>query len=135
MMLQVIYVIIALFGFNNWRKDTKKELKVSKLSKKEWFFYFPSALILCIFTFLILKLLQGELPILDALTNGFAILATYLAAKKKLDNWLIWIPVNMLTIYMVYSRGMPFYSVLYFCYLLFAVIGFFQWNKSLKAPN
>lgn len=133
--LQAIYVLISIYGFITWKKYSKKQLHVSRLKYWEWFTYIIAALFICTLTFFILKSLQGELLVLDALTNGFAIVATYLAAKKKIDNWLIWIPVNVLTIFMMLTKGMPFYAVLYLCYGLFAILGFMQWNKTLKAQN
>ena len=135
MFLQAIYVIISMYGLYSWKHFLKKELRISKLEPREWIFYLIVALILCAITFFILQALQGELPILDALTNGFAIVATYLAARKKIDNWLIWIPVNIVTIYMMLNREMPFYAILYLCYGLFAIVGFIQWKKNLVSQN
>lgn len=135
MSLQVVYVVLAIFGFYKWKMKRADPLKVSKLSFPSLMGYLCLALVICGITFLILKKLQGELPVLDALTNGFAIVATYLAAKKKIENWFIWIPVNALTVYMMLDRAMPFYAVLYLCYGLFAILGYMQWKKSMNTPQ
>lgn len=132
MSLQVIYVVLAIFGFYKWKIKSSDSLSVSQLRLSALLAYLSFAVVLCGITFFILKKLQGELPVLDAITNGFAIVATYLAAKKKIENWFIWIPVNALTVYMMIDRGMSFYAVLYLAYGLFAILGYIQWKKSMN---
>jgi nicotinamide mononucleotide transporter len=135
MFLQIIYIIISLYGIYSWRKNTAKILLISKLSVNEWFKFIFLGLIIAGFSFIILIMLQGAMPILDALTNGFALVATYLAAKKKLGNWIVWVPVNALTIYMMFSKDMHFYAVLYLLYGLFAILGFYQWQKTFESQT
>jgi nicotinamide mononucleotide transporter len=135
MFLQFIYIIISVYGFYNWRKGETKSLLITKLIAYEWFMFLFLALIISGLSFFVLIQLQGALPILDAFTNGFAIIATYLAAKKKLGNWIIWIPVNILTVYMMLAKDMPFYAILYACYGIFAILGYLQWQKVFKAQD
>ena len=135
MSLQFIYVVISLYGWVTWKKNNTSSLKVSKLKPLALVFYLGIGVILSYLSFLLLTSLGGELPILDAITNGFAITATFLAARKRIDNWILWVPINILTVYMMLDRGMPFYGVLYTCYGIFAIVGYIQWKKNLVLTN
>lgn len=133
--LQVIYVMISFYGWFFWKKNNYDDVKVSKLKLNGYIFYLLFALSLTGLTYFILSKLDSELPILDSITNGFAITATLMAARKKIDNWIFWVPINILTVYMMWDREMPFYAILYMCYGLFAIVGYFQWKKNLAINN
>lgn len=131
--LQMIYAILAIYGWYTWRKNSHSNLEVSKLSIFQYITSILGGVGLSLLSYYLLKNLGSSLPVLDGITNGFAIVATILAARKKIENWMFWIPINATTIWMMLVKGMPFYAVLYLCYLLFAILGYFQWKKSLKA--
>ena len=131
--LQLIYAILAIYGWYSWRKNTHSHLKISKLSNFQYITAILGGVSISLLSFYLLKSLESSLPVLDGITNGFAIVATILAARKKIENWIFWIPINATTIWMMLLKGMPFYAVLYFCYMMFAILGYFQWKKALRS--
>ena len=134
MFLQFLYVIIAIYGWLTWTKNKKNItiITISKVSKNGYFLYLSLSTLLCLLSYLILIKLNGDVILLDALSNGFAITATIMTAQKKLENWLLWIPVNFLTMYIMYLKDMPFYMLLYFFYAAFAILGYIQWLATFK---
>jgi nicotinamide mononucleotide transporter len=77
------------------------------------------------------KISNVSLPYLDATLTGFSIWGTYLAAKKKIENWLVWIFADILYIGVYMYKGMNGTAVLYAVFLLFAFRGFYAWRKKL----
>ena len=73
-----------------------------------------------------------SLPFLDATLTGFSIWGTYLAAKMKIENWLVWIFVNILYIGVYIYKGMNGTAILYTVFLVFAFRGFYAWRKKLS---
>jgi nicotinamide mononucleotide transporter len=71
-------------------------------------------------------------PYLDATLTGFSIWGTYLAAKMKIENWLVWIFVNIIYIGIYLHKGMNGTAILYFIFLIFAFSGFYTWKKKLS---
>lgn len=134
MLLQILYIIIAIYGWLSWNKNDSNipSISISKISSKEYFLYIGLSTLLCLLSYFILKKLNGDVILLDALSNGFAITATIMTVRKKLENWLLWIPVNLLTIYIMYLKEMPFYMLLYFVYAAFAALGYYQWLHTFK---
>lgn len=130
--LQIIYAILAVYGWWKWRRGSQKDITISKLSSFQYIAAILGAISISFLSYFILSSIGSSLPVLDSTTNGFAIIATFLAARKKIENWLFWIPINAITILMMLFKGMPFYAVLYFCYGVFALIGYYQWQASMK---
>lgn len=130
--LQFIYVILAIYGWWQWTKKNNQAIVVEKLNPLDYYKVFIAGAFISVIFYFILKELKSTIPALDAISNGFSIVATYLSARKKIENWLLWIPINILISYMMYIKGMPFYLVLYICYVAFAILGYFEWRKTLK---
>lgn len=131
--LQFFYVGVSIYGLFTWSKNTNSEsLAISYSSFKLFLQIIAVGSLLTLLFYFLLHYFGGSFPFWDALTNGFGITTTYLTARKKIENWLFWIIIDAILSYILYLKGMPFYSALYFIYLLFAIYGFFQWKMSLK---
>jgi nicotinamide mononucleotide transporter len=130
--LQLAYAILTLYGWLKWQKNSHNNFTITKLSNFQYTIAISSAISISLLSYVVLSMINSSLPVLDAITNGFAIVATFLAARKKIDNWLFWIPINAVTIFMMLHKEMPFYALLYLCYGVFAIIGYYQWYASLK---
>lgn len=131
MSLQIAYVFISIFGWYNWTKNKTQVFKVSKMNSNKIIQAILVGLFLSFIFYFPLKYFNGSFPKVDALTNGFAISATYLAAKKKIENWCFWVPIDIVISGMMFNKGMYFYMVLYLCYSIFAIFGYIQWKKQL----
>ncbi|MFT6976050.1 MAG: nicotinamide mononucleotide transporter, partial [Bermanella sp.] len=72
------------------------------------------------------------MPYLDSFTTWGAVITTYMVAKKVLENWIYWIVINTLAIYLYVDRELYLTSALMASYVVLSVVGFNAWNKSLK---
>lgn len=68
-------------------------------------------------------------PYLDACISIFGLLATYLTSEKQIENWTIWIFVNLMSIVLFAEQKLFLSTYLYVAYLLLSIIGLIQWNK------
>lgn len=68
-------------------------------------------------------------PYLDSLTTWSAVWATFLVARKVLENWLYWFLIDALSVYLYFSRGLPLTALLFCFYLVLIPIGFLAWSK------
>lgn len=69
---------------------------------------------------------DARLPILDAFTTVFALIATWLMVNYVHENWLYWIVIDGIAIFLYAFRRMYLGAVLYFIYLLMAIDGYFE---------
>ncbi len=140
--LQFFYLAISFYGLSLWKKS-KKEVEVLDLEEKDSlqvsyssfpFFtkVFALGVLLSVILYFGLVKLGSTYPFWDALTTGFGITTTYLTAKKKIDNWIFWIIIDVILSIIMYLKGWHFYSGLYAVYVLFAAFGWWQWNNTYK---
>ena len=72
------------------------------------------------------------MPIVDSFTTVFAIIATYMVTKKVLENWLYWIIIDTVSVYLYFSKDLHLTSLLFITYTIIAVFGYFIWIKQAK---
>ena len=105
--INIYYVAMSYFGWISWSNEKDNEpLQISHVPKKQLqSFILIGFLVTLILAFLAEYLTDGELAHFDAFTTTFAIIATYMVVKKQLENWLIWIIVDLV------ASGMYFYRL------------------------
>ena len=133
--LQIFYIVIALFGWYYWLYGGKvqKEIKVSRLKKEDAWIYIVSAIFAAIiFGYLFKRYTEDPLPWLDAATSVCGIITTYLMAKKIIENWLIWIANDVVVVWMCYYQKLYIFTILYLVFIILAVYGWKEWRKELK---
>ena len=133
--LQVFFVGMALYGWMSWtRSATQGELPVG-LWPLRW--HLAAAVIVTALAFAIARVLAAETkaawPLLDSLTTGFSLLATWLAARAKLENWLYWIVIDGVLVFLFYVQDMPYLALLNVLFIGIAAGGFVAWRRRFHA--
>ena len=130
--LQIFYLFMAFYGHYNWNKKDQS-LQISEWSISKHLFIL---IVAAIFTFLIgfyfATYTHAKMPIIDSFTTVFAVLATYLVIKKILGNWLYWIVIDTVSVYLYFSRDLHLTSLLFIAYTIIAIFGYFSWIKKMK---
>ena len=72
-------------------------------------------------------------PMIDAGIAGASIAAQILLARRRIENWVLWILVDMVAIFLFWSRGLPYTSGLYALFLLLSIAGLIGWRRALRA--
>lgn len=71
----------------------------------------------------------------DSTTTVLNFFAQFLQAKKRMENWVGWMIVNLLGIHIYLVKGAPIYAVQYAFFLVLGLYGWWKWNQSLKQTN
>jgi len=79
------------------------------------------------------KYTDASLPYWDATATALSFAAQWMIAKKKIENWLLWIIVNIMYVGIYLYKGLFLYTILFAIYLLLAIMGWREWKKSLAA--
>ena len=140
--LQFFYLALSIYGLFQWSKHTDEDdlslkeydttLKIEFSSFKFLMYNIIVGVLLSFILYIGLVYFKSTFPFWDAITSGFGIIATYMTVKKKIDNWIIWIVIDIILSIILYLKGMPFYSILYIVYVGFATLGFYNWNKEMN---
>ena len=72
----------------------------------------------------------SALPRLDAALVATSLIAQWMMTRKLLENWVLWIAVDIVYIPLFVTRGLQLTAILYAVFLVLAIIGLVQWKKS-----
>ena len=132
--LQIFYLAMAAYGWYQWRRGgaNHQGVEVSTWPMRK---HAVSGLV--VFTLVLVSggLLQrfsdAALPFADAFTTWGAVVATWMVARKILENWIYWFVIDAVSVYLYVSRELYFTSVLFVAYLVMIVFGYRSWKRSM----
>lgn len=134
--LQIFYVIMGFAGLYFWlfRNAPGTSLRVSSMPLMHHVAAIAIAAAVSVpLAYLLGRFTDAAFSYLDTLTTLLSLWATWLLVRKVLENWLFWIAIDVVYVYLYAMRGGDLIAVLYAVYLLVAVWGFFRWRKSKSA--
>ena len=129
--LQIFYLIMAIIGYLTWNKKSKEKIKEWS-EFKHLIIIVLGALFSFIMGFYFFTYTESAMPIIDSITTTFSIIATYMVVKKVLGNWLYWIVIDLLSVYMYFYRDLHLTSLLFVAYATVAVFGYISWSYRIK---
>ncbi|MAV66420.1 MAG: nicotinamide mononucleotide transporter [Flavobacteriaceae bacterium] len=137
MMVNLFYTLMSIYGWWNWSRKENDivTVKISKFSFND----LPKASLIFFFIVFISYFLHdyfntelGAYASLDIFTSGIFVTAMWLMANKKLENWVLWIIGNVITIPLYFGSDKIILSVQYIIFTILAIQGYIQWKKSLS---
>lgn len=132
--LQFYYIFVSIYGWYYWMRGKSKYEKVLHISKVNrmqvfWLAIFTMAIFYPL-GFLLDNFTDSAVPYWDALTTAMSISATWMLARKILEQWLVWIVVDAISVILYIEKELYPTAMLFIFYTGLAVIGYLQWIKS-----
>ena len=130
--LQIFYIAMAFYGWSQWRvsEDNSTKLLVRTWKVSNHVKAILSIIILSIISgYFLEKYTNAALPFIDGLTTWGAIIATYMVAKRLLENWIYWFVIDSISIFLFMSRGLFLTALLFFVYLIIIYFGYKSWTN------
>ena len=136
--LQVYYLAMAVYGWWHWRYGTGAgdTLPISRWSGRQ-----HAAAIAGIVTAsrasgaLLASHTSAALPYLDSFTTWGSILTTWMVARKILENWLYWLVIDSVSIYLYLDRALYLTALLFAAYVVIVLFGYRQWLIHYRAQS
>ncbi len=134
MKLQAVFFGALAYGWWHWTHggpQREARILVTRLDANGWFFAVGAGLSgTALWGWYLAAHTDAAMPYRDAFISSFSIVAQWLQARKKLENWLGWILVNATAVPVYWLGGMHWFSVLYFLFLLMALGGYREWRRA-----
>ena len=131
-LLQVFYLCMGFYGLSQWTKtiNNNQNTYVDLWSIGNHIFAISLVIVLSFLSGILLSnFSNAALPFIDAFTTWGAIVASYMVAKKILENWIYWFVIDFISVFIFASRGLYFTSALFVTYLVIIYFGYKSWNK------
>jgi nicotinamide mononucleotide transporter len=132
--LQFVFIAVSIWGWYQWLHGgaAHRVLPVSSLSVRGRLWsalaWFSGFILISVF----LKTFTGtDVPYIDGFLTAGSLLGQLLLSRKKMENWHVWIAVDVLYIGLYVYKNLMLTAVLYALFVVLAVIGLRAWQTSL----
>jgi len=132
--LQIYFLGTGIYGWYYWlRKKERKEKPVTSLNTKEYAWTILATLILSGLLGLFLqKYTSSKVPYIDGFCTAVSFMAQLLMTRKILQNWALWIFVDICYVPLYIYKSLYVTAILYIIFLVLAIIGYIDWYKEYR---
>ena len=135
--MQAYYIAAGLYGLAAWLLGHKRTEKPLKIGHTPLRFVVPlvavyGALHVAIY-FVLVRFTDSTVPFWDAMTTAMSMVAMWLLSRKYIEQWLVWLVVDAITVGLYIYKGIPFTAGLYTLYTALAVVGYLRWKREIAA--
>ena len=132
-LINVFYFIMSVYGWFKWaNKKGSTQLKITRNSNQENLLSLFAVSILWMILFLVLtNFTTSNVPIIDSFTTAVFFVGMWLMAFKKIENWIVLIIGNLVSIPLYWYKELYLTALLYIFLTIIAVLGFIAWRKKL----
>jgi len=115
------------------KKENSPQIKIINTTSRQWLGICLSVIILTGILYFIMKnYTNASNPFWDGLVSAGSIVATWMLAQKIIEQWLLWIVIDGISIGLFIYKNLNLTAILFFVYTILAIIGYFQWKKQLE---
>ena len=133
--LNVFYFGMAIYGWYVWssEKGLGDTIPVTTWVARTHVIALCSIAVLVLLSgFLLSNYTDAAFPYIDSATTFAAIWATFLVARKVLENWWYWLVIDVVSIFIYWARGLELTSLLFALYVVMIPFGLISWSKSMR---
>jgi nicotinamide mononucleotide transporter len=135
--LQLFYIAIAGYGWYSWRAGPAEAQAARPVTRLAVVWHLCAVVAIALLSALTGRMTgaaeaAGAVPYVDALVAWGSVFATWLVARKVLENWLYWIALDLCAAALYWSQGLHATAALFVLYSAIAVQGYRSWRSSLR---
>lgn len=129
--LQLVFIVTSVWGWYEWlRGPGGGQLAVHRLARAGWLWSAVAWLLGFVVLAAFLKnFTNTDVPHADGFLTAGSLLGTWLLARKKIENWHVWLAVDVLYVGLYVYKGLMLTAILYAVYVVLAAIGLRAWNN------
>ena len=136
--MEFYYLSMTVYGYWKWVRGSvsKESLPISHFPKR---LVLPWLLLIAavwgVIYWLLITFTNSNVPLADSFTTALSIVGIWALAHKYLEQWFIWIAVDVVTCALYFYKDIPFKASLYGLYVVIAVFGYFKWKKLMQKQS
>ena len=137
MMINFYYAVMSVYGWYHWtrKKDDIFEFPISRMNtyeKKVSIMLFIGTVIFVIAVYTFFDKFTHWTSYVDTVVTGIFFVGMWLMARRKIENWILWIIGDIISIPMYFYKGYSFTSIQYLIFTIIAVFGYLEWKRTLQ---
>jgi nicotinamide mononucleotide transporter len=138
--LQAVFIVASIWGWYEWLRgkgvDKDGELRplvVTRLGRAGWTWSLAGWLLAAVaLAWFLHAYTDTDVPRMDGFLTAGSLLGTLLAGRKKVENWHVWIAVDLLYVGLYVYKGLHLTAVLYGLFVIMAALGLRTWARAAR---
>jgi nicotinamide mononucleotide transporter len=132
--LQVYFMAMNFYGWYFWNKKpaTEEKAPVFRISMREIIYSVIATIVFTVFLGSVLKYTSASFPYLDSFCAACSLVGQVFLARKVLENWLIWIFVDIIYLPIYILKHLDVTAMMYGLYIFIAIWGYFDWRREYR---
>ena len=137
-LLQIFYLVMAVYGFIDWRKGRTSSGDIA-IRSWTWRQHLLAAALVVGATalngWLLTSNTHAVAPYVDSFVTWGSVVTTWMVARRVIENWLYWIVVDAVAAWLYFNQGLLATTLLFIIYLGIVVRGYFAWRREQAAQR
>ena len=135
--INIYYLLAAVYGWWVWKYGNKEkqgeELPITRMPRGKWKMAAAMYLVFqLLIAWILIRYTDSNVPWCDAFTTALSMVAMWMLARKYLEQWLVWIIVDVVSVALYLYKGLFFTAGLYALYAIIAVYGYWNWKNMME---
>ncbi|MFG6475252.1 nicotinamide riboside transporter PnuC [Microbacterium sp. P06] len=135
--LQLVYLGFAVHGWLHWARGVEQDRLYVARTPLRWIPLLVGAGVVggAVLWWALATFTDSPLPLADAATTAGSLVAQYLLNRKRIENWYVWIGVDIALVWLALASGLTITAVLYVVFIGLCVYGLLSWRRIEKATG
>lgn len=133
--MQLYYVVAGIYGLCVWLRGTKRTEKVVNIqyTPTKWIIQLVVvyAVLHVAMYYLLSEFTDSRVPFFDSMSTALSIVAMWMLSRKLVEQWLVWLVVDMISVGLYLYKGIPITAMLYTLYCALAIAGYMRWRRQV----
>ncbi len=138
--MAIYYALAAIYGYIAWKwgfkkkgSDKKEPPQIGHIPGRQALYATFAFLLVWLALYEILtRFTNSTVPMTDSFTSALSIIALWALSRKYVEQWLMWLVVDVISCVLYIYKGIPFKAGLYGLYVIIAILGYFKWCRMMK---
>ena len=135
--INIYYSIMSVLGWYLWtrKKNGADEFPISVMNRKDYLIstlIFTGTLLFIALVYQFFDKFTDWTAYVDTLTTALFFVGMWLMAKRKIENWIIWIVADIISVPLYFYKGLTFSSMQFLLFTIIAILGYLEWKRLLQ---
>lgn len=136
--INIYYLVVALYGWFAWKygSSDKKELPITRISTRQAVAMVALyAVMQVVISLALIHLTDSDVAWFNGLTSALSVVGMWMLARKWIEQWIVWIVVDILSAGLYCYKGLYLTAILYAIYAIIAIFGYRKWQQMMTEQD
>ena len=133
--MQLYYVAAGIYGLCVWKRSSKNKSEAAiKHTPKGWVVSLVATytVLHVALYFFLTRFTDSQVPLFDAMSTALSIVAMWMLSRKLVEQWLVWLVVDAISVGLYFYKGIPITGCLYLVCCVLAIVGYMRWLREAR---